>query len=357
MAQRSRPERRPRQSGRKKEKGSSRTRSPRRIGGASSINKLMDKTEKEDFKKYKKWESKHKDNIEKTYEPSFLEGILQDRYKLFMVVVLFSMATFFISGAIRILSIASIFLLLIFLNDKKYSFMERKDFSKYDTHIGFSIMAFVLVMMVIGLIVKTSIFNGHFGVFYYMATLLGICIIFWGIKGLKQLALPYSSGLAMIFIDWVIGTQFFIDTLGPPFVYSSAKITGWFLHFFGYALRTSGDTIMLSSGDAVCIYIWCSGINGVLLFTIIMIYVISQMKMAPVTKLLVIVIGAVGQYYVNIIRLIMLIIIAENFGLEIMDIFHSGLGDFLFVIYFGIVYYIVLRSEEKQNKTVAVPLG
>jgi exosortase/archaeosortase family protein len=59
-----------------------------------------------------------------------------------------------------------------------------------------------------------------------------------------------------------------------------------------------------------------------------------------------------GQYFVNIFRISLLLVIAMDYGIPTMNVFHSRLGELLFLAYFGTVYFSVLRYAERRRREI-----
>ena len=63
--------------------------------------------------------------------------------------------------------------------------------------------------------------------------------------------------------------------------------------------------------------------------------------------------GAFVQFFVNVLRLVILMVIAMEFNINVMETFHSGLGDLLFVAFFGAVYAGVVWWSGRKSKSAA----
>ena len=95
----------------------------------------------------------------------------------------------------------------------------------------------------------------------------------------------------------------------------------------------------------------CSGIESFTLFMLLMIVLLFREKKIPwFIKVILITIGGLGDLFINVIRVSILVAIAIDYGMPIMEMFHSHLGDLLFLIYVSLFYSIIIKILEGGEK-------
>jgi len=122
------------------------------------------------------------------------------------------------------------------------------------------------------------------------------------------------------------------------------------LDLFGYAftlsfspgldsmpiIRTQSGGQMVSIGIA-----WpCAGVHSLFLYTLIILLLFKKSNISSFRKLLYFIVGAIGTYSVNILRIIVYFLIRVNEGLDAAQTFHNVYGELLFVVW--ILLYILL---------------
>ncbi|PVX23146.1 MAG: hypothetical protein CW716_12825 [Candidatus Bathyarchaeum sp.] len=156
------------------------------------------------------------------------------------------------------------------------------------------------------------------------------------LKPLQLLALPTASCAAML-----------LDLLGCVFT-------------MFYAPGSSAMPIIRTkdlAGKSVSIGIaWpCAGVHSMFLYTLIMLLLFRKSSMSRFRKLIYFIVGAVGTYLVNVLRIIAYYFIRINSGMSAAETFHDVYGELLFVVWvlLYILLIVVIQKFRLAEKTLA----
>lgn len=211
---------------------------------------------------------------------------------------------------------------------------------------------------------------------YIILAMLFILIIWlqYGIRGLR------NNLIASAFMI-VIGLVYLTDNIYregafTPFqivVPTTANLAMYFLNQMGYWPLYTGDsqgmpTFMifdlnnnpLTGRFAIG---WpCAGVESIIIFTIVMTLFLKKSAFSWITKIIVFVIGAIVTYFVNILRIVTIFLIAIEGGN--WSIFHDYYGQlysvtwiisYLLIISVGQFVWNMPRSRRREKQNVLVP--
>ena len=155
------------------------------------------------------------------------------------------------------------------------------------------------------------------------------------LKPLQLLALPTASWAAML-----------LDLLGCVFtMYYSPGGTAMPI------IRTRDF-----AGKSVSIGIaWpCAGVHSMFLYTLIMLLLFRKSSIPRFRKLVYFIFGAVGTYFVNVLRIIAYYFIRVESGLSAAETFHDVYGELLFVVWIliYILLIVVIQKFKLAEKTL-----
>ena len=201
---------------------------------------------------------------------------------------------------------------------------------------------------------------------YLALTLLfTLFILFaYGKIGLKFFA------VSLLFLG-AIGTVYMVNTLYPfgaftpfqffvPFTASSAAQV---LNWMGYKTRLFFATHKVSGAELPVIEVIgtgvkfgidfpCAGVQSLFIYTFTVLLLLKQMNTHVVSKIVYFVIGAVGTYIVNILRVVSIFLIAIHQGRDAAITFHDFYGEFFamtwIVLYLMIVVVIHKRGSWRK---------
>ena len=200
-------------------------------------------------------------------------------------------------------------------------------------------------------------------------------------EGIKQFSISLSfPGLIGVFymIDTFrpYGTASIPNFLSPTlsqngvsiqgFVPLISSIASFFLQKLGYVVQPlvvvqnagvlSGGVRMVVNGVPFLVYWPCAGVYSLFIYTFVILLFLKGSPMSLLGKLGCFVIGAVGTFFVNIMRIISIINIYVTQGFAAGEIFHNYYGELFFlawiVLYlFALVFLqrFLLRRKTKNS--------
>jgi len=193
-----------------------------------------------------------------------------------------------------------------------------------------------------------------FTVFYLVAIFLA-----YKIEGLKFFAIALSllAGMCIIYaINTFSGIEGFkpFDMLALPTSACAAAL----LDILGYNVTlqyTSGVgsmPLIVINGvyPPAAAYIgWpCAGVHSLFLFVVIILLLFKRSNISSYRKFIYFVVGVVGTYFANILRIASYFIISVNSGKAAADFFHNTLGELYFIVWISI-YILIIISIEKYK--------
>ena len=133
----------------------------------------------------------------------------------------------------------------------------------------------------------------------------------------------------------------------------SGKVSCFFLNFVGpTSIKIISDPwshgILINyKGFEVGIFSPCSGVESMTVFLSAAIaYIFSDINIKVKKMLLYTVIGLIALFFINVFRIILLVLIGYAFGAEPMKFFHYNLGWIFFVIGMVVFWLLVMREGE-----------
>jgi exosortase/archaeosortase family protein len=179
-------------------------------------------------------------------------------------------------------------------------------------------------------------------------------------KGIKQFSISISL-LGLMGVFYMIDTfrpyatasfPNFLSLLSPAFPQTGVSIQGFVpftssivalvMQRIGYAVQMAvlqdGSVQMLVNGYPFLIYWPCAGIHSLFIYTFVILLFLKGSPMSLRGKLGCLVIGAVGTFFVNVLRIVSIINIYITQGTLAGDAFHSYYGELFFLTW--IVFYL-----------------
>jgi len=171
------------------------------------------------------------------------------------------------------------------------------------------------------------------------------------VDGLKQ----FSISLCLL---GAIGTIYMIDTFYPygaftpfqAFVPFTASSAAQVLNWMGYKTsflpyQVQGTPVLYVSGSSGSVGFgigWpCAGVQSLFIYTCVILLFLKKSAIPLIQKIIYFIIGAIGTYTVNILRIVSIYIIAINQGNSAAQVFHDYYGE-LYSITWIIVYLIII---------------
>lgn len=204
---------------------------------------------------------------------------------------------------------------------------------------------------------------------------LSVSILFiYNKQELKMLAVP-------VFFLWAIAAFYMLDTFFP---YGTAKILEFFvpltansaarvLNFMGYPSETTlfgnplfgvGTVLTTSANESVfsAVVYWSSaGVHSMFIYSLAIVLFVKDTVWSFAWKTVVFAVGAVGTFFVNVLRIATICVIGLNVGNQAAIHFHDYVGEFFFITwllsYIAVVFLgpkiilklLVGKSEAAKN--------
>ena len=216
-----------------------------------------------------------------------------------------------------------------------------------------------LIQKLIGLLVTASSFllyyvlspffpdAAFYGAANYCVYLLGLFLIFFRFNALKEAFSPLFLIAAAISINFVSSS---IEPLFNPYIPYFASFIADTLKTIGIGVRISprSPTIMVLQtlkGPLTLQFVWgCVGFASMFIFSIIIIIVLAESPGNFKTKALWYVLGIVGTFFLNILRVVLIFVTDYFYGYEVGAFFHYFIGYILFITWTSVFLYIFQKK-------------
>jgi len=260
------------------------------------------------------------------------------------------------SDAIKIMALAIIFF-TIYCKDKISKINHEK--INFTNTIIFGVAGLIFVTAYYFLRYLANVKDISSGMPFYLmlgASLLSLIFAFaaftlsiFSFNYLKKFYISLKKEIWITIILSIIAYNILMwfQSLWPLFTNSISRLLiSMFSPFFPTYLELGPVPLLDVNGFVVTIGAPCSGIESLFLFIAfsIGIYVLDHQKIKKIRFVLFSIIGLVGIYFVNVLRLFLLILtgiyISPDFA---VGMFHTNVGWILFAIYFLIYYYIIRK--------------
>ncbi len=266
-----------------------------------------------------------------------------NRINLFLYSLILASMTYFISDVGMTLITALLFLVVVVMDYRNYKKLQPAYW--YVKNVPADLIGGILLIIApfANYIVDPFHTSPSFGNIDVAFVLVGLTVSFYGAKKLYEFYLPVGFVLAIAAFEFLMGTYLMQDILGPAFIQFTIYFAVHILNLFGYSVIAGPDYFILPDGSIIYMLVWCSGIESFTLFTLLMIVLLLREKINWPIKVLLISVGAVGDLFINVIRVAILVAIAIDYGMSMMEVFHSNLGNILFLIYVVLFYFAAVK--------------
>jgi cyanoexosortase A len=176
---------------------------------------------------------------------------------------------------------------------------------------------------------------------------LGVCLFASGFK-LKQ----YRQELTILFFLGVPSAiAYFLPDISPI----TAKFSALLLWYSGFDVTISGVYVSLPTGG-VEVYSGCSGIESVTYLLGISIVCLFSLPVKGKKRYFIPVIAVFIGYFVNLIRVALMVILAAAQNKAAFTFWHTGEGSLVFgmtsIFLFGLFYFFVMRQEAANRQSL-----
>lgn len=186
----------------------------------------------------------------------------------------------------------------------------------------------------------------EFGLTDYVVLVIGIVLFF------------YSPSSRLVMIGIVVVALLRGGTLALSIVYEHAFVE---VSAFFVSIVLSLSRILISTdisegyvpgqliiggeagGSAVGIGWACAGLEELVIVTALLYILISSFNLSRTSTFSWLTLGVVGAFVINIVRMVILVWIAYDYGVERMLWVHTHLGDILFLAWIGLFWIVFFR--------------
>ena len=214
--------------------------------------------------------------------------------------------------------------------------------------------------------ILTAAWPLSFEYFIFTVSFLATILLAYGKSGLKKFGISIGliAGITAIYLTDTIfpyGVLKPLQLLALPTASCAAMLLDLLGCVFSmyYSPGASAMPIIRTrdfAGKPVNIGIaWpCAGVHSMFLYTLIMLLLFRKSSMSRFRKLVYFIFGAVGTYFVNVLRIIAYYYIRTETGLSAAETFHDVYGELLFVVWIliYIVLIVVIQKFKLAEKTM-----
>jgi thaumarchaeosortase len=186
--------------------------------------------------------------------------------------------------------------------------------------------------------------------------------LLYGFRGLKIFTVScfFIGGVGIFYmIDtfYPYGTFTILQSFVPVTVYGASSV----LNLLGYATRTFpsgsdglGLTVSSSNSSYSAIVSWsCAGSHSLFLYSFMIMLFLRGTSISRNRKIIYVITGAVGTFFVNILRIVAILLAGVNSGASLAATFHEFYGEFFFIawmfIYLTLIFLIETRLIPKKT--------
>lgn len=187
--------------------------------------------------------------------------------------------------------------------------------------------------------------NGRpmFGLFDMLVAFISVCIVFYGLRGLKHFVLP-TAYLSILIVGYQLESAITEVALLEKFL---ANLMVSVLNFFTIGASAKGNVVTVQARDGnpyiMRIDANCTGIKGMLAYGSLAILMILDVKAPLKRKALCTVIGLAGTLLVNLLRLLTIFLTCYFLGIDAALAVHTYLGYGLFIIWVFLFWIIAFK--------------
>ncbi|MCW8802329.1 MAG: archaeosortase/exosortase family protein [Candidatus Bathyarchaeota archaeon] len=180
-------------------------------------------------------------------------------------------------------------------------------------------------------------------------------------KGLKTFTVS-SFFIAGVGIFYMLDTfyPYGTFTLLQSFVPVTVSVVVFILNILGYGTNTFtggedglGLTVTGANSSYSAIVSWsCAGSHSLFLYSFMIMLFLRGTSITRTRKIIYVITGALGTFFVNILRILAILLAGVNSGASLAATFHEFYGEFFFIawmfIYLTIIYLLETRFFNKK---------
>jgi len=181
-----------------------------------------------------------------------------------------------------------------------------------------------------------------FGLIDMFVAFVSVCIIFYGLRGLRNFILP-TAYLAVLIVGYQL--EFAITEVGFLQTFL-ANLIGFLLNILGISATVNGINITIHAPEgpiSLGISADCTGLKSMLAYGSLAILMILDVKAPIRKKILWATVGLIGTFFVNILRLLSIFLAVHFLGFEAGYSIHTYLGYTLFIAWVFVFWTIAFK--------------
>ena len=234
----------------------------------------------------------------------------------------------------------------------------KREINIFNVRLGFML---IFIDIIFNLVVRDG-----FGNFDISLILCGVGIVLLNMGMLKflkfdQFFVDFMSRFLFIFILSYgflhTGIRYLTGSSSENYLLTSltllsGKVSCFFLNFIGPTTISiisdpwSHGMLIDFKSFTVGIFSACSGAESITLFMSAVVAYIFSVKNVNIKKMVICtLIGLIFLFFINVFRIILLILIGYEFGTEALNFFHYNLGWVFFIISMSVFWLLVIRNE------------
>ena len=291
------------------------------------------------------------------FEKNRFGDILGERLNMFYILAFLPLLLIgyyryvFFSNPLGVLIPLYGFLLLLVKKDKLSKYAMNTDTLQRVSGIIIVVCSFFLYYAIVPFVPSV----GFYGIANYFVLLSGMFLIFFEIPAFKEAFTSFfllvAGALSGLVFRWI---EFQISPIVPYYVYLFASV----LRLFGIASTTPNPTTLVlykSKGMVPVLFeAGCIGVYSLLIFSTLLVITMVESNASKLAKLLWSVIGLIGVFVVNVIRLIIVILAVYFYGYPTGQSVHQVIGYILFLSWLAIFLYIFSRRQTIIGKIQSI---
>lgn len=188
--------------------------------------------------------------------------------------------------------------------------------------------------------------NMTFGITDFVVLVVGVFSLFYSVRHmLVRFGVFVLLGLRAGTLALSAAYPLILDAVSEFFVTIVVGISNALISDSIRAGTVAGQIIIDGPGGVSSVGIgWgCAGLEELLLISVILFVLIHSFGLAYKPLLFWLIVGIVGSFMVNIIRMVILVWVAYDYGLDEMLWLHTHLGDALFLVWVGVFWIVFFK--------------
>ncbi len=150
------------------------------------------------------------------------------------------------------------------------------------------------------------------------------------------------------------GTAWLLQLFVPPIV----SVAAFFLNALGYPTTTGpyadGYLLLLRKAGGhnmnLLVYWACAGVHSLVIYTFLILILFKNAEIPQKRKFIYIVVGAIGTFMANTLRIVSIGIIGVESGPEASHLFHEYYGELFFIAWIVVYMVTIFLLEYRQKK-------